>query len=60
MQKFKAIVSLSLNAIAVISSLIGLFLVRDLGPIAYAKYFTLITNCTIVVVGLISVGTPSG
>lgn len=56
MQKFKAIVSLSLNAIAVISSLIGLFLVRDLGPIAYAKYFTLITNCTIVVVGLISVG----
>lgn len=56
MSKFKAILSLTLNSVAVISSLIGLILVRDAGAIVYAKYFTIITNCMILLLALVCVG----
>lgn len=52
----KKIISLILNAIAVVAALIGLIIIRDSGAIVYYKYFTVLTNCMIMVGGLISIG----
>ena len=52
----KKIISLVLNIIAVIASLIGLIVIRDSGAIVYYKYFTVLTNCMIMVGGFISIG----
>ena len=54
--KVRKIISLVLNTIAVIASLIGLIVIRDSGAIVYYKYFTVITNCMIMVGGFISIG----
>ena len=52
----KKILSLILNIVAVIASIIGLIVIRDSGAIVYVKYFTVLTNCMIIVSGFISIG----
>lgn len=55
--KLRKIISLAVNLLAIIFSMIGFLLIaRDTVAIAYVKYFTLVTNLLIVVVGTISVG----
>ena len=55
--KLRKIISLAVNLLAIIFSMIGFLLIaRDTAAIAYVKYFTLVTNLLIVVVGTISVG----
>ena len=54
--KARNIISIVLNGIAVIASLIGLIIIKDSGAIVYAKYFTVITNSFIVISGLVSIG----
>lgn len=55
--KLRKIISLAVNLLAIIFSMIGFLLIaRDTEAIAYVKYFTLVTNLLIVVVGTISVG----
>ena len=54
--KFRRFASLILNFIAVTASLIGLIVVKDGGAIIYMKFFTILTNCMILLAGLISIG----
>ena len=57
--KTRKIISLILNAIAVIASIVGLFLVElinDAGPIIYVKFFTMLTNCLIIVSACVGLG----
>ena len=54
--KFRRIASLVINAIAVIASLIGLIIIDSRDPIIYVKFFTILTNCLIMISGLISIG----
>ena len=54
---FRKIVSIAINLIAVIISIIGFVLIRDsLSGVIFVKYFTLVTNTLIVFVGLLSIG----
>lgn len=52
----KKILSLILNIIAVTASIIGLIVIRDSGWIVYVKFFTVLTNCMILISGFISIG----
>ena len=52
----KKIISLILNLVAVIASIIGLIVIRNSGWITYVKYFTVLTNVMILIAGCISVG----
>ena len=52
----KKILSLILNLVAVIASIIGLIVISDSGWITYIKYFTVLTNVMILIAGCISVG----
>ena len=54
--KVKKILSLILNSIAVIAAIIGLIVIRDAGAIVYIKFFTVVTNCMIIISGFISIG----
>lgn len=55
--KLRKIISLAVNLLAIIFSMIGFLLIaRNTAAIDYVKYFTLVTNLLIVVVGTISVG----
>ena len=54
--KIKKIISLILNIVAVIASVIGLILVSDSGAIIYVKFFTVVTNCMIIISGCIGAG----
>ena len=57
MIKLRKIFSLIVNLIAVAASIVGFIILRtSLQIIDFAKFFTLVTNLSIVVVGLISVG----
>ena len=52
----KKILSLILNTIAVIAAIIGLVVIRSSGAIVYIKYFTVLTNCMILISGFVSIG----
>lgn len=52
----KKILSLILNIVAVVASIIGLIVIRDSGAIVYVKYFTVLTNFMIIISGFISIG----
>ena len=52
----KKILSLILNIVAVIASIVGLIVIRDSGAIVYVKYFTVLTNFMIIISGFISIG----
>ena len=58
--KFRRALSIILNAVAVIASLIGMFCLKqaflDNGYILFLKYFTIFTNSLIILTGLISIG----
>ncbi len=54
--KARKILSLIFNTIAVIASIVGLLLVTNLGAIIYVKFFTILTNCFIILSGCISIG----
>ena len=52
----KKILSLILNIVAVVASIVGLIVIRDSGAIVYVKYFTVLTNFMIIISGFISIG----
>ncbi len=52
----KKILSLVLNSIAVIAGIIGLVVIRQYGALVYVKFFTVLTNCMIIISGFISIG----
>ena len=55
--KARKILSLIINLVAVIASIVGFIIIRDsLKLVMFIKYFTLVTNMLIIVVGLISIG----
>ena len=56
--KARKALSLVLNIIAVIASITGLILLKDAeeGSLIYIKYFTILTNCAIIVMGFVSIG----
>ena len=58
--KFRRALSIILNAVAVIASLIGMFCLKqsfiDNGYILFLKFFTIFTNSLIILVGIISIG----
>ena len=55
--KFRKILSIVVNLLAVIISVVGFIVIRDtLKSIYFIKYFTLITNSLIVIMGLVSIG----
>ena len=55
--KVRKILSLIINLVAVIASIIGFIIIRDsLTLVAFVKFFTLVTNMLIIIVGLISIG----
>ena len=55
--KLRKIFSLAINLLAVIFSMIGFgLLARELTPVHYIKFFTIITNVLIIVFGLVTCG----
>ncbi len=56
--KARKALSLVFNIIAVIASITGLILLKDNaeGSLIYIKYFTILTNCSIIVMGFVSIG----
>ncbi|MBO4856320.1 MAG: DUF2188 domain-containing protein [Bacilli bacterium] len=55
--KLRKVFSLVINLAAIIFSMVGFILVgKDLTPIAFVKYFTLVTNTLIIICSLISCG----
>ena len=54
--KTRKIISLVLNGLAVVASMIGLILLKDSGALIYIKYFTILTNCAIIIAGITSIG----
>lgn len=52
----KKILSLILNLVAVIASIVGLIIINNSGWITYVKYFTILTNVMILISGCISIG----
>ena len=53
----KKLLHLILNITTVVITMVGLFIANNtLHPYDYVKYFTLVTNCMILIVSLISVG----
>lgn len=55
--KLRKIFSIAINFLAIIFAMVGFVLIgKDLTPISFVKFFTLITNVLIVLCGLISLG----
>ncbi len=55
--KLRKIFSLAINLLAVIFSMIGFGLIaRDITPLSYIKFFTILTNVLIIVFGLVTCG----
>ena len=54
--KVRKLLSLIINIIAVIAATIGIVIIKGLQPVTFIKYFTLITNLLIIVMGTVSIG----
>ena len=55
--KFRKILSICLSLLAIVASIVGFILVRkSLSLVTYIKFFTLVTNLLIIIVGLVSIG----
>ena len=54
--KLRKIFSLIVNAIAVVFAVVGILLCRGLTSVHFAKFFTLITACLIIISGILSIG----
>ena len=54
--KVRKLLSLIINIIAVIAATNGIVIIKGLQPVTFIKYFTLITNLLIIVMGTVSIG----